>query len=74
MTQDSSNSLETAACKTCRFSNLLVQAGEVYTFTNVVGDEVERTHAVTVLECRAMPPVAGGWPQVQEDDWCGHYG
>jgi len=40
---------------------------------NPVGDEVTKIHEDTVLICRAMPPIAGSFPQVTEDDWCGQF-
>jgi hypothetical protein len=40
---------------------------------NPVGDEVTKIHEETVLICRAMPPIAGSFPQVAEDDWCGQF-
>jgi hypothetical protein len=40
---------------------------------NPIGYEILRSHTETVLLCRAMPPLAGQFPQVSTDDWCGHY-
>lgn len=60
-------------CESCKFSKVLVKEGEEYTFTSPVGDEATRFYEDTVLLCRAMPPIAGGFPQVSIDDWCGHY-
>jgi hypothetical protein len=60
-------------CEKCVYSELVAQQGLSYTFLDPFGDEVSRVHQQTVLMCRAMPPIAGTWPQVSVDDWCGHF-
>lgn len=60
-------------CEKCTYSELIVQGGEPYTFLDPFGDEVARIHQQTVLQCRAMPPLGGTWPQVAIDDWCGYF-
>lgn len=64
---------EKVSCSNCIYSDLLVKKGDVYTFLNPLGDEVSRVHQQTVLLCRAMPPIAGTWPQVDSEDWCGQF-
>lgn len=60
-------------CEKCAHSELLVQEGDPYSFLDPNGDEIARLHQSTVLQCRAMPPLAGAWPQVSTDDWCGYF-
>jgi hypothetical protein len=61
------------SCEFCAFSELLVKEGDTFTFLNPNGDEVVRMHPCSVLQCRAMPPIAGTWPQVELEDWCGYF-
>lgn len=63
--------MEMSNCTSCRFSELLVNKGDSYSYLNPVGEEVIRIHEVPILQCRAMPPIAGTWPQVTAEDWCG---
>lgn len=60
-------------CGNCVFAEVAAKEGESYTFLNPFGEEVTRVYQQTVLLCRAMPPIAGQWPQVTVDDWCGHF-
>lgn len=60
-------------CKNCVFFELVVKAGDLFSFINPHGDEVSRQHDRTVYICRANPPIGGDWPQVTEDDWCGGF-
>ena len=60
-------------CKNCLFFETVVQAGELFTFINPHGDEVNREHSSNIHICRANPPIGGDWPQVTEDDWCGMF-
>ena len=60
-----------SSCASCKFSEILVKEGDTYSFLNPLGEEVTRIHEANVLLCRAMPPIAGAWPQVSPDDWCG---
>jgi len=53
------------------YSEVVCKEGSLYSYMNPNGDEVTREHSQTVLICRAMPPIAGSWPQVIESDWCG---
>ena len=46
--------------------------GDDYTFLNPHGDTVVRKYDRSVFICRYNPPLTGEWPQVSEDDWCGH--
>lgn len=62
-----------AKCGNCIFGDIAVKEGDPYTFMNPHGEEVVRVHQQTVLLCRAMPPIAGQWPQVLPEDWCGHF-
>jgi hypothetical protein len=59
------------SCANCIYSELVYQEGDSYSFVNPNGDEVTRQYPQTVLICRAMPPIAGSWPQVVPEDWCG---
>lgn len=58
-------------CTKCVFCELVVKAGDLFTFINPVGEEVDRYHSNNVYICRANPPITGDWPQVSEKDWCG---
>jgi len=60
-------------CERCTFSQILINKGENYSFLDPNGEEVVRTHQQTILECRAMPPLAGSWPHVSTEDWCGYF-
>lgn len=55
------------------FCDVVVEAGELFTMLDPHGDEVNRTHSSTIYICRANPPIAGSWPEVSEDDWCGKF-
>ena len=61
------------SCVSCVFAEVLVREGETYTFLDPFGDEVVRVHGQTVLQCKALPPVTGTWPQVSTEDWCGYF-
>jgi len=58
-------------CADCTFSEQIVTSGEEYTFLNANGDAVVRKHEQSIYLCRFNPPIAGEWPQVSEEDWCG---
>jgi hypothetical protein len=60
-------------CIDCKFCDLVVEAGTLFSFINPYGSEVEREHPSTIYICRANPPIAGSWPEVSEDDWCGKF-
>ena len=60
-------------CTNCVFCDLIVKEGDLFSFLNPHGDEVNRQHERNVYICRASPPIAGDWPQVSEDDWCGGF-
>lgn len=62
-----------ASCSTCKFAFLVASMDDEYTFLNPYGDEVTRKHLTDILQCRAMPPIAGTWPNVDREDWCGYY-
>lgn len=58
-------------CINCIYCDKIVNEGDDYSFINPHGDIVVRKHAAPVYVCRYNPPLAGDWPQVSEDDWCG---
>lgn len=60
-------------CVDCKYGETLVTQGTSYTVLNPLGQEVTRVHADTIMICRAMPPLGGSFPQVNEEDWCGHF-
>lgn len=60
-------------CKNCTFFEIVIEQGDLFTFFNPNGDEVNRKHERAVYICRANPPIGGDWPQVVEDDWCGGF-
>jgi len=60
-------------CKECVYCEQAVNAGDEYTFINPVGDVITRIHSDSLYICRFWPPIAGQWPQVAEDDWCGQF-
>lgn len=60
-------------CTNCIFCELVVQEGELYSFINPMGDEVNRQYDRNVHICRANPPISGDWPQVTDSDWCGRF-
>jgi hypothetical protein len=59
------------SCANCKYSELVAKEGEEYSYMNPVGEEIVRVYPHTVLICRGMPPIAGSWPQVTPEDWCG---
>lgn len=59
-------------CTNCIYSEKIVNMGDDYTFLNPHGDTVVRKYDRSVFICRYNPPLTGEWPQVSEDDWCGH--
>ncbi len=60
-------------CTNCAFCEVVVKEGDLFTFINPYGEEVNRKHENTVFICRANPPIGGDWPQVTEEDWCGKF-
>jgi len=60
-------------CTNCVFCDLVVKEGDLFTFINPYGEEVNRNHESNVLICRANPPIVSDWPQVSVDDWCGKF-
>lgn len=63
----------TISCEKCLYAELLVKAGDTYSFLSPLGQEVERKHINTILICRRYPPIAGQFPQVTTEDWCGEF-
>ena len=61
------------SCRNCVYSQLLVEAGDLYIILNPHGDEVQRQYENTVMICRESPPISGTWPQVTAEDWRGRF-
>jgi hypothetical protein len=61
------------SCKKCDFCEEAVSAGDEYTFINPVGAVITRVHSDSMYICRFWPPIAGQWPQVEEEDWCAQF-
>lgn len=70
---EQSKPTQSIKCTQCVFCDIAVNEGDEYSFLGPWGDEVTRVHEATVYVCRFWPPIAGQWPQVSDDDWCGQY-
>jgi hypothetical protein len=60
-------------CINCAFSEIVVKEGDLFTVLDPHGIEVNKKYDQSVYICRAGPPIAGDWPHVTEDDWCGGF-
>lgn len=63
----------TASCKDCIYSEVEAEPGDKFSYHNPYGELVEREHTQHILICRHSPPIAGTWPNVTVEDWCGQF-